>query len=124
LVVPPTILADSVSPERELADWLFYDNRFPRARRLALRLAAESSGATALTPVQSDITGIWNAGLGRACGHSRLTLLGVTTESFHFCLKIMMGERARMETEVTRIDRDLFLWQIHSLQAINREHAV
>ena len=98
------------------ADRFFYDQRFP----LALRLAGELSTASELTPVQGDITGIWNAGLGHACGQSALNLQGVTTESFHFCLKLMVGERTSMKTEITRIDQDLFLWQIRCAQTANR----
>jgi hypothetical protein len=99
------------------ADWFFHDARFPLARHLAMEL----SGSTALTPVQGDITDIWNAGLGRTCGQSRLTLHGVTTESFHFCLKIMASEQSFMETRVSRIDRDLFLWQIRCGQTIKQD---
>jgi hypothetical protein len=99
------------------ADWFFYDGRFPLARQLAMEL----SGSTGLTPVQGDITDIWNAGLGRTCGQSRLTLHGVTTESFHFCLKIMAGELSSVETRVSRIDRDLFLWQIRCGQTIKQD---
>ena len=70
--------------------------------------------------MQGDITGIWNAGLRRACGRSMLALHGVTTESFHFCLKILVGEQTRMQTRVTRLDQDLFLWQIRCGQPINQ----
>jgi hypothetical protein len=114
---PPAIAA---APQWEWADAdrLFYDDRFPQARRLAREL----SGSTEPTPVQGDITGIWNAGLGSAIGKSMLILQGVTAESFHFCLKIMVGEHARMETWVTRIDRDLFLWQIRCGQTIKQGH--
>ena len=98
------------------ADWFFHDDRFPQARRLATEL----SGSTELTPVRGDITGIWNTSLRHACGRSALTLNGVTTESFHFCLKLMVGEQTRMHTRVTRIDRDLFLWQIRCSQPIQQ----
>lgn len=99
------------------ADWFFYDHRFPLARQLA----AELSGSTGLTPVQGDITDVWNAGLGRACRQSKPSLHGVTTGSFHFCLNIMAGEQSRVETRVNRIDRDLFLWQIRCGQTIKQD---
>jgi hypothetical protein len=99
------------------ADWFFYDHRFPLARQLAMRL----SGSTGLTPVQGDITDIWNAGLGRACRQSTPRLHGVTTESFHFCLEIMACEQGHVETRVSRIDRDLFLWQIRCGQTIKQD---
>jgi len=91
-------------------DYFFCDERFAKARRLA----AELSGCTALTPVQGDITELWNSYLGRASRQSSLHMRGVTTESFYFCLKIMIGEHVHLNAQVTRVDRDLFLWTIRT----------
>jgi len=91
-------------------DYFFCDERFAKARRLA----AELSGCTALTPVQGDITELWNSYLGRASRQSSLHMRGVTTESFYFCLKIMIGEHVHLNAQVTRVDRDLFLWTMRT----------
>jgi hypothetical protein len=98
-------------PRGNPVDHVFYDERFARARQLA----DEMPGAHVPVPVRGDVTGIWNAGLGRASLRSPLVLRGVTTESFYFCLKVMLGSQARVETQVARVDRDLFLWTIRSL---------
>jgi hypothetical protein len=87
-----------------------FDERFAAARRLA----AEMANSCVLTPVQGDITALWKSGLDRACRRSSLTMRGVTTESFYFCLKIMVGEHANLDTQVTRLDRDLFVWTMHT----------
>jgi hypothetical protein len=113
LFIPPAVAAAGAAPGGEAplpADYFFYDDRFAEARRLAGRMAA----AVRALPVQGDMTGVWNAGLGRACARSPLTLRGVTTESFYFCLRIMAGSKTRVETSVTRVSRDLFLWEIRS----------
>ena len=91
-------------------DYFFCDERFAKARQMA----AELSGCTALTAVQGDITELWNSHLGRASRLSSLHMRGVTTESFYFCLKIMMGEHAHLNAQVTRVDRDLFLWTMRT----------
>jgi len=91
-------------------DSFFYDERFDEARRLA----AQAAGRGTLTPVRGDVTELWNAELDRASSRSALTLRGVTTESFHFCLKIMLSSKTRIETTVTRVDRDLFRWVIRT----------
>ena len=91
-------------------DYFFCDERFAKARRLA----AELSGCTVLTQVQGDITELWNSYLGHASRQSSLHMRGVTTESFYFCLKIMIGERAHLNAQVSRVDRDLFLWTMRT----------
>jgi hypothetical protein len=99
-------------PDRPLPapDCFFYDERFDAARQLAARVSPHAP----LTPVRGDITDVWNAGLGERCTRTPLTLRGVTTESFHFCLRVMLASRSRIDTAVTRVDRDLFHWVIHS----------
>lgn len=101
---------DAATAERA-PDYFFYDERFQQARQLA----SDLSGSSAPTPVQSDVTNVWNAFLNRACRESPLTMRGVTTESFHFCLKIMAGERVRVDTQIVRLDRDLYLWTLRTL---------
>lgn len=105
-------LAQALAPEGQAAvrHEIYFDERFARARELAGSLAVHGP----LVPVQGDMTGVWNAGLRQACGRVPLALQGITTDSFYFCLSIMVGERARLETRVSRLDRDLYRWSIRS----------
>ena len=91
-------------------DHFFYDERFAAARRLARELARVIEP----TPVQGDITYIWTAGLGRASLVAPMTMRGVTTESFYFCLKILLADQASVDANFERIDQDLYLWTIRS----------
>ena len=113
LLLPNAVIA--VSPDASSRPWaawdyFFFDERFAEARRLA----GELSGITELTPVQGDVTGTWTAGLGRASLTAPMTMKGVTTESFYFCLKILLSDQARVAAQVSRIDRDLHLWTIRT----------
>lgn len=100
----------AVARPRLQADSLFYDERFPEACRLVHGLP----GIGRPVPVRGDVTDIWNAGLDLACTRSPLVLHGVTTESFYFCLKVLLASETRVETSVARIGRDLFRWTIRS----------
>lgn len=91
-------------------DYFFFDDRFPMARWLAV----ERSSMRKIIPVQSDITPVWTAGLGRASLAAPLTLKGVTTESFYFCLKVLLADQVRVDAQISRIDRDLRLWTIRT----------
>jgi len=97
------------------SDYIFYDERFFEARQIAGKL----SNTSPMIPVRGDITEIWNSGLNCACTQSHLMMRGVTTESFYFCLKVMVGSIAGMESQVIRINRDLFLWNIQSINKLN-----
>lgn len=113
LLIPLGITSAEAGPAAAAStrpDYLFYDDRFVAARQLA----AGVSPGTHLTAVQGDVTDIWNAGLDRACATTALTLQGVTTESFWFCLKIMAGSKTAVDTSVNRVGRDLFLWTIRT----------
>ena len=93
-----------------IPDYFFYDDRFIKAQLLARKI----SDLDKLTPVQGDITSIWNTELRYQCSHSPFLLKGVTTESFYFCLNRMAGPIGKVGSQVRRIDRDLFFWEIHS----------
>lgn len=96
--------------EAALADCFFFDDRFLTARALA----AGWSGPAAPTAIQGDVTRIWRTRLAHEYLLAPLTLSGVTTESFHFCLSVLLAEQAQIDTRITRIDRDLHLWAIRS----------
>lgn len=93
-----------------VTDYVFYDDRFTKARQLACTLA----NAGKLMPVQGDMTGIWNAGLRQGCMRSPLLMQGVTTGSFYFCLHGMLAPMTNMQAQIRRINTDLFLWKIQS----------
>src|SRR5262249_18662673 len=88
-------------------DYVFFDERFDRARR-----AVASWSAHRLVGVHSDITPVWGSGLDRMTRARPLHLRGVTTESFLFCLKILAGEHANLDIEVSRLDRNLLQWSM------------
>jgi hypothetical protein len=109
VLIPGTVIAAPTGTS-SASDYFFFDERFAQARHLADRL----SGMTTLTPVQGDVTPVWTGGLARACLASVMTLMGVTTESFYFCLKILLGDQASVDAQVRRVDRDLHLWTMHT----------
>lgn len=43
-----------------------------------------------------------------------MTIKGVTTESFYFCLRILLADQVTVDAQVSRIDRDLHLWTIRT----------
>lgn len=96
--------------ERAPVDYFFFDDRYGTAR-----LCAEGWPAgTRVVSVGSDVTEVWQSFLSTASRSGPLTLQGVTTESFHFCLKVLMAEGAHVDSQITRLDRDLYQWTIRS----------
>jgi hypothetical protein len=91
-------------------DYLFFDERFPRARQMAAGWA--HSGRP--VGVQGDVTAVWNEGLGRLTRERQLLLRGVTASSFLFCLKVLVSERSDLDAQVVRIDRDLLHWSMYT----------
>jgi hypothetical protein len=89
---------------------IFYDERFPEARRLAAGLP----GFARLTPVQGDVTEWWQRELRAAFAAAPQVVRGVTTESFYFCLRNMARTLTRLDSEAIRIGRDLREWTIRS----------
>jgi len=92
------------------ADYVFFDERFARARRIA----ALWSASDRLIAVHGDVTPVWSNGLDRATATHPLHLRGLTTESFFFCLRILAAERADLDVQASRFDRNLFLWTIRA----------
>ena len=91
-------------------DRFFYDERFGDARGIASRLDAGAS----LIPVQSDITALWTGELKELSRQRPLSLRGVTTESFHFCLMRLLQSEAQVETRIRRVGKDLYAWSIRT----------
>lgn len=100
------MLGDGAAP----ADRLFYDERFSAARAISARLDAKA----ALIPVQSDVTMLWTGELKDLSRQRPLALRGVTTESFHFCLKRLLQSEAQVETRIRRVGKDLYAWSIRT----------
>ena len=96
-------------------DYVFFDERFHKARAVAVSWAASDRPIG----VQGDITPVWTNELNRMTCDHRLRLRGVTTESFLFCLRILAGERANLEVQVERLDRNLLQWTIHTTPKTN-----
>jgi hypothetical protein len=90
--------------------YVFFDDRFQRARRAA------ASWSTWNRPigVQADVTPLWRNGLDRVTREHPFQLHGVTTTSFLFSLKILVAEHASLEIQESRLDRDLLLWTMRT----------
>jgi hypothetical protein len=114
LVAGGVTVALGGSSNRETANYIFYDERFQTAERLAKQIA----GSAEAIPVRGDVTAVWNGALKSASQGSPLVLAGVTTESFYFCLKTLMQSNARLELSTRRINQDLFVWSIQTYQQI------
>jgi hypothetical protein len=113
LLIPNAMLAASVQMqggEEFASSYFFFDERFTEARRLARAF----SGTNDPIPVHSDITALWTGQLKRASRAAPMIIKGVTTESFFFCLKILLADQARVDAQVRRIDQDLHLWTMRS----------
>jgi hypothetical protein len=90
-------------------EFAFFDDRFEKARQVA----ASWPTSTSPVAVQGDITG-WREVLDRATRERPLLLSGVTTESFRFCAAVVAGERANLDAQVSRLDRNLVLWTLRT----------
>lgn len=87
-------------------DYVFFDERFEQAHRIAATWPASSRPIG----VRGDITPFWISGLDRLARTQSLHLRGVTADSFHFCLRILLGEHANLDVQVSRLDPNLFSW--------------
>jgi hypothetical protein len=112
LFTPAVAVASATAPRSAPLAWdyFFFDDRFAEARRLADAL----SGAVTATPVHGDVTSLWTGELARVSVVTPMTMQGVTTESFFFCLKTLLADQVRVDAQVCRIDRDLHLWTMRT----------
>ena len=94
-------------------DYAFFDVRFYNARRLAA--AWTSHGSSRPVGVHSDVTALWREGLDRLSRDQPLQLRGVTTQSFHFCLQVLLSEHANLDVQASRLDTNLFLWTMRTI---------
>lgn len=98
-------------------DRVFFDERFEQARRIAASWSASSEPIA----VQGDITAVWSDGLDRATCHYPLQMRGVTTESFRFCLAVLVHEHADFDLQASRLGRNLFLWTMNTTPKLGAE---
>ena len=113
LVLPAAVGAQSLPALSALLpdhDYAFFDERFAQAQRLV----AGWSAANRVIPVQADITSTWTSWLDRTTRERPLTLQGVTTGSFHFCLRVLVNEHAAIDEQVLRLDRNLLVWTMRT----------
>jgi len=96
-------------------DYAFFDDRFHDAHRIAASWPASNRPVG----VQGDITPIWSNGLDRTTRERPLALRGVTTQSFHFCLRILVAEHAHLDVRTSRLDQNLFLWTMRTIPKLD-----
>jgi len=101
-------------------DYVFFDERFEQAHRVAASWLA----ANRPIGVRGDITPFWIGGLDRLTRNNPLHLRGVTTDSFQFCLRILLGEHANLDAQVSRLHPDLLSWIMRTTPKImTTDHA-
>ena len=93
----------------EAASKVFYDARFAEARMLARRFSASGK----LTPVTEGITAAWVKDFERQAALP-LSLAGVTTESFFFCLKTLLQPCGFACARIERLGPDLHAWELRT----------
>lgn len=91
-------------------DYQFFDERLERARRIA----ADWARADRPVGVQGDVTAVWSDGLERMTRERGVSMRGVTTYSFFFCLGVLAGEHCDLRVQSVRIDRDLLHWSLYT----------
>jgi hypothetical protein len=91
-------------------DYVFFDERFEQAHRFAASLSA----AKGPIGVRGDVTPFWSSGLDRLTHEQPLRLRGLTTDSFQFCLRILVAEHANLDARVSRVHPNLFSWIMHT----------
>ncbi len=112
LIAPSLARANSNQHYARATGRIFYDERFVQARVIANRLAGQFADKSALTPVNGDLTAPWVGELVSTASQGSLSLRGVTTESFYFCLKTLLQSHSVTATHIERADRDLHAWEI------------
>ena len=108
-VLFPAVARTHIATPKSLSekwDYVFFDERFQGARRVAAALSSESR----LVAVQGDITVLWRDELERMTRDHAVRVRGATTYSFLFCLRILVGEHADLDLQVSRLDRNLYGW--------------
>lgn len=92
----------------QAATAIIFDARFAAAARLADALPVRGPRLR----TRGDVT---DFGRGLQSGFDEpLVLHGITTESFAFCLDVLLRERARTALDIERVDRDLHRWTLET----------
>jgi hypothetical protein len=90
--------------------YAFYDARFPRALKFALRVGAGDSWRA----MDGDAAAAWLHVLRPALIREPLVATGITTPSVPFCLEILARERAVVRMTQRRVDHDLIHWTLEA----------
>lgn len=108
-----SLALDPLMLKRHFDVFTFYDARFAEAHSLAQQLHGDEQPLA----TDGDVTAIWQNWLSASNRrHNSLCLQGVTTESFHFCLRVLLeSDNQRVEPTLTRLNRDLHTWTIETL---------
>jgi len=106
-VISLSAAASSAIPAAQ--DYFFVDDRFAAG---ALQ-GGTISPSLAPIRVQADVTPVWTGLLAGGHIEAPLALRGVTTESFFFCLKTLLGRQVH-DSQISRIGHDLHLWTIRT----------
>ena len=109
-LLPPALGSCLASTVTRCRNYHFFDELFAQAGRLA----ASWPAADTLVAVQGDVTPFWKDGLERLVREHPLRLRGVTTESFRFCLQTLSQEHAHVDAQISRLDRNLRIWTLHT----------
>jgi len=100
--------------------YVFFDERFEPAHRVAASWPASNRPIG----VRGDITPFWLSGLDGLARKDPLHLRGVTTDSFQFCLRVLLAEHAHLDVQVSRLDPNLFSWIMRTTPKIlTTDHA-
>ena len=98
-----------LKPDTSIPDYHFFDERFLKATQHLKSIKSEKNVA-----VRGDVTKLWMSDFKTHCQQRALLLTGVTTESFYFCLNIMLRSHVDVETTLKRFDQDLYAWSIQT----------
>jgi hypothetical protein len=89
-------------------DFAFVDDRFAAARAFARK----SRLAAAWTAVDGDVMAPWHSLLRPALARGSVSAVGITTESFRFCLEVLAREHGSTTMTRKRHGADLIAWQL------------
>lgn len=97
------------------ADLCFFDERFVAAQGMS----GHNVGAGGVIAVRGDVTPFLNSLRQTVCQQTTTRLQGLTTESFYFCLHRSLLSGNRVNTNLNRVDRNLYAWSIDVIRQNN-----
>jgi hypothetical protein len=116
ILLPQGMFAFTAVEPAAGASFVFFDEHYA----LAASLAQAAPPYSSKIPVGADVTGVWNSSLKLARRDLPLELLGITTDSFRFCLQRLLQSHCYTSTNVERVSQDLYAWSI--ITTSTRQH--